>query len=147
MAALDGRINQTICAISLTQPHRQGVEKVWRRSPHRGESNGTSFVVLMFVVVKFLINPIRNENKGRYALLTLTLAQDKHDPRCHYGFPPPQGFFSFVAQLGHSNMAAEPLDLDGDLDGRINQTICTITGAPEARSGLIQAVKSLYHQK
>ena len=33
------------------------------------------------------------------------------------------------------------------LDGRINQTICTITGAPEARSGQIQAVKSLYHQK
>ena len=38
-------------------------------------------------------------------------------------------------------MAAEPLD------ARINQIICTITGAPEARSGQIQAVKSLYHQK
>ena len=40
-------------------------------------------------------------------------------------------------------MAAEPLDLDE----RINETICAITSAPEARSGQIQAVKSLYHQK
>jgi hypothetical protein len=40
-------------------------------------------------------------------------------------FSTPLHFFPFVWQLGHSNMAAEPLDLDG----RINQTICTITGA------------------
>ena len=39
---------------------------------------------------------------------------------------------------------SEPLDLDT----RINETICAITGAPEARSGQIEAVKSLvYHKK
>src|SRR3982074_3301700 len=42
-------------------------------------------------------------------------------------------------------MAANELS---DLDERINETICAITSATEARYGQIQAVKSLvYHQK
>jgi len=41
-------------------------------------------------------------------------------------------------------MAAEPLDIDE----RINETICAITGAPAARPAQIKAVKSLaYHRK
>src|SRR3981081_1560399 len=39
-------------------------------------------------------------------------------------------------------------DEPSNLDEHINETICAITSAPEARYGQIQAVKSLvYHQK
>ena len=57
-------------------------------------------------------------------------------------------FFLRLATLLINPFSKMAADEPSNLDEHINETICAITSAPEARSGQIQAVKSLvYHQK
>ena len=115
--------------------------------------------ILLRVVVKFKMaaNRLRSCKISNAAEVVSTLPKTnrknskKNIESFTSGIPTPERFsFLHLATLlinPFSKMAtddSEPLDLDT----RINETICAITGASEARSSQIEAVKSLvYHKK